>query len=128
MFLARFRATRFPCLTTRHSASRTFPTRSCPRRIEHLTHSIGTHDRKAALAGLRYCEVLVLSGDSDRLTPFSHAEVIAAELPDAELVRAEGAGHVVMLEQPELVTSHLIGLIRRACARLGGEQGAVGTS
>jgi pimeloyl-ACP methyl ester carboxylesterase len=98
--------------------------------VTDFLDTIGTHDRKAALAGLRYCEVLVLSGDADRLTPFSHAEVIAAELPDAELVRAEGAGHVVMLEQHELVTRHLVGLLRRACAKINGasEQGAVGTS
>jgi pimeloyl-ACP methyl ester carboxylesterase len=77
--------------------------------------TLGTHNRYAALAGLRHCEVLVLSGDEDRLTPFQHAERIAAELPAATLVRATGAGHMVMLEQPDLVTAELITLIR-ACA------------
>ena len=76
--------------------------------------TLGTHDRYAALAGLRHCEVLVLSGDEDRLTPFQHAERIAAELPAATLVRAAGAGHMVMLEQPDLVTGELITLIRAA--------------
>jgi pimeloyl-ACP methyl ester carboxylesterase len=77
--------------------------------------TLGTHDRYAALAGLQHCAVLVLSGDQDKLTPFPHAERIAAELPAATLVRAPGAGHMVMLEQPELVTGELITLVR-ACA------------
>ncbi|HEX5405865.1 MAG TPA: alpha/beta hydrolase [Pseudonocardiaceae bacterium] len=80
--------------------------------LTHFLPSLGTHDRYAALAGLRHCEVLVLSGDDDRLTPFSHAERIAAELPSATLVRAAGAGHMVMLEQPELVTGELVALLR----------------
>jgi pimeloyl-ACP methyl ester carboxylesterase len=80
--------------------------------LTHFLPSLGTHDRYAALAGLRHCEVLVLSGDEDRLTPFSHAERIAAELPSATLVRAAGAGHMVMLEQPELVTGELVALLR----------------
>lgn len=100
--------------------------------VEVLTdflETIGSHDRKAALAGLRHCEVLVLSGDADRLTPYSHSEVIASEIPDAEVVRVEGAGHMVMLEQHELVNRHLMGLFRRACDKLGGaERKAMGRS
>ncbi|EQD82302.1 pimeloyl-ACP methyl ester carboxylesterase [Saccharopolyspora erythraea NRRL 2338] len=82
--------------------------------VTDFLDTIGSHDRKAALAGLRHCEVLVLGGDADRLTPFSHAEVIAAELPEAELVRVEGAGHMVMMERHELVTEHLVALVRRS--------------
>lgn len=75
--------------------------------------TIGEHERLASLAALRDCEVLVLSGDADRMTPFSHAETIAAELPGAQLVRVEGAGHMVMLERYETVTAELVALIRR---------------
>ena len=85
--------------------------------VTDFLETIGSHDRKAALAGLRHCEVLVLGGDADRLTPFSHAEVIAAELPDAELVRVEGAGHMVMMERHELVTARLVELIRRTASK-----------
>jgi pimeloyl-ACP methyl ester carboxylesterase len=81
--------------------------------------TLGTHDRYAALAGLRHCQVLVLSGDEDRLTPFPHAERIAAELPAATLVRAAGAGHMVMLEQPDLVTGELVTLLRACAAGVG---------
>ncbi|HWD04188.1 MAG TPA: alpha/beta hydrolase [Amycolatopsis sp.] len=83
------------------------------RGLVNFVDTLGSHNRYAALAGLKHAEVLVIGGDSDRLTPFAHAERIAAELPDAELVRVPGAGHLVQLEQPELVTGHLIDLLRR---------------
>jgi pimeloyl-ACP methyl ester carboxylesterase len=85
--------------------------------INGFLSTLGLHRRFAALAGLRQCDVLVLSGDVDRITPISHSESIAAELPDAEFVRVPGAGHMVMLEQPEFVTDHLVELIRR-CAEV----------
>jgi pimeloyl-ACP methyl ester carboxylesterase len=88
--------------------------------LTHFLNTLGTHDRIAALAGLRHCAVLVLGGDADQLTPFSHSERIAAELPDAELVRAPGAGHMVMLEQPELVTGTLVELLRSTRTRRTG--------
>lgn len=78
--------------------------------------TIGAHDRRASLAALRHCEVLVVSGDADRLTAFEHAEVIAAELPGARLVRVAGAGHMVMLERHEAVTEDLVALVRRVSA------------
>ncbi|SDR14219.1 alpha/beta fold hydrolase [Actinopolyspora saharensis] len=85
--------------------------------VTDFLDTLGSHDRRAALAGLRCCEVLVLAGDADRLTPFAHSEAIAAELPEAELVRVEGAGHMVVLERAELVTARLGDLVRRAARR-----------
>ncbi|GAA3841856.1 alpha/beta hydrolase [Saccharothrix violaceirubra] len=86
------------------------------RVLTGFLETLGTHDRYKALAGLKHCEVLVISGDADRLTPFSHAERMAEEMPHGELVRVEGAGHMVMLERPGLVDEHLIGLVRRSAA------------
>lgn len=77
--------------------------------------TLGSHNRYGALVGLRDTETLVLSGDADRLLPFEHAERIAGSLPDAELVRVAGAGHMVMLEQPDPVNAYLTGLVQR-CA------------
>lgn len=85
------------------------------RGLVNFVDTLGSHNRYAALAGLKHAHVLVIGGDTDRFTPFSHAERIAAELPDAELARIRGAGHMVQLEQPELVNSHLIDLLQR-CA------------
>jgi pimeloyl-ACP methyl ester carboxylesterase len=80
--------------------------------------TLGTHDRYAALAGLRHCETLVVHGDRDRITPYPHGARIAAGLPDAALLRVFGAGHMVMLEESELVTEELVGLLRRSTANL----------
>ena len=79
--------------------------------------TLGAHDRFAALAGLRHCEVLVIGSDGDRMIPYSHSEAIAADLPDGELVQIPGAGHMAMLEADEVVTEHLVGLLRRCAAR-----------
>ncbi len=46
---------------------------------------------------------LVIGGTADRMTPIKYAEYLAAHIPKAELVRIDGAGHMVMLEQPEAV-------------------------
>ncbi|WP_031466820.1 alpha/beta fold hydrolase [Sciscionella sediminilitoris] len=85
--------------------------------LTEFLNTLGQHNRYAALAGLKHSSVLVLSGDADRLLPFEHAERIAAELPDAELVRAPGAGHMVPLEQPDLVNACLIGLLQRCAGK-----------
>ncbi|SDD48322.1 alpha/beta fold hydrolase [Actinokineospora iranica] len=89
------------------------------RVLADFIETLGDHNRYAALAGLKHSHVLVLSGDEDLMTPFSHAERINAELPDAHLVRARGAGHMVMLEQPDLVTEHLATLLRECARGLG---------
>jgi pimeloyl-ACP methyl ester carboxylesterase len=79
-----------------------------------------SHDKLAALANLRDIPVLVLNGSADVLTPPDHSDAIVAELPDAEHVVVQGAGHMVMMEQPELTNSHLRSLVSRSfAARVG---------
>lgn len=85
------------------------------RVLADFVDTLGTHNRYAALAGLKHTHVLVISGDEDRMTAFEHAERIAVELPDAELVRVHGAGHMVMLEQAQVVNDHLVMLLQQ-CA------------
>lgn len=82
------------------------------RQLVSFVDTLGSHNRYAALAGLKYPQVLVIGADADRITPFAHAERMAVELPHATLVRAAGAGHMVQLEQPELVNGHLVQLVR----------------
>ena len=72
------------------------------------------HDKLAALGVLGDVETLVLVGSRDVITPVEHSRTIAAELPSAQLVVVEGAGHMVMLERAPLVTLHLRALVRRA--------------
>jgi len=72
------------------------------------------HDKLKALDVLRGLEVLLLVGSRDLQTPEEHTRAMAEVLPDAELVVVEGAGHMVALSHPGLVTAHLAGLVRRA--------------
>ncbi|MER7579419.1 alpha/beta hydrolase [Kitasatospora sp. NPDC097691] len=74
----------------------------------------GAHEKYEALAALRGLPALVLAGTKDLLTPSAHSEAMAERLPGAELVLAEGAGHLVMLERPESVDRELALLLRRA--------------
>lgn len=87
------------------------------RVITDFLGTIGTHNRYAALPGLRLCDVVVISGARDRVIPISHSELIAAEIPGSLLVEVPDAGHMVMLEEPELVSCHLAELLRRCVAR-----------
>ena len=50
---------------------------------------------------------LVIGGTADQMTPIKYAEYLADKIPGARLARIEGAGHMVMLEQPELVARHV---------------------
>jgi pimeloyl-ACP methyl ester carboxylesterase len=79
--------------------------------------TVNSHNRVAALPALAGCEVLVAAGDADKVIPIDHTDVIAAELPDAALVRFSGAGHLPMLEQPAKMDEALTDLIRRSTAR-----------
>ncbi|MFF4082386.1 alpha/beta fold hydrolase [Streptomyces sp. NPDC001777] len=74
------------------------------------------HDKSAALPAFRDVPVLILAGDKDLVTPSSHSEAIADQLPDAELVIVPDAGHLVMLEHPETVTDRLADLLARVGA------------
>ncbi|NGO40978.1 alpha/beta fold hydrolase [Streptomyces ureilyticus] len=74
------------------------------------------HDKTEALAYFAELPVLVLSGVKDLVTPSEHSEAIADLLPDAELVLVPDAGHLVMLEHPEVVTDRLADLLTRAGA------------
>ncbi len=71
-------------------------------------------DKREALAQFDGIETLVFSGMEDRLTPPDHSEEIVRLVPGAEHVLVANAGHVIMLEHPELLTEHLLDLIRRA--------------
>jgi pimeloyl-ACP methyl ester carboxylesterase len=79
--------------------------------------TLGSHDRLAALPALARCETFIASGDADKLIPFRHSEVIAAELPDAALMRLPGVGHMAMLEQPEAVDQALAELLATVARR-----------
>jgi hypothetical protein len=51
------------------------------------------------------------------MIPYEHSELIAAEIPQAELLPLEGAGHMAMMEQPGEFDAALLELLRRCTHR-----------
>ena len=78
--------------------------------------ALTAHDKLAALEVLKSVETLILVGDKDLLTPMEHSEAMADVLPDADLVVVDGAGHLAMMERPDLVNLLLDGFLQRATA------------
>lgn len=56
---------------------------------------------------------LVLGGEQDQAIPVEESRSIAEGLPDAVLCLIPGAGHMVMMEQPEAVNSALKSFLRK---------------
>jgi pimeloyl-ACP methyl ester carboxylesterase len=50
------------------------------------------------------CPTLAICGTADRLTPPKYSIYLRDNIPAAQLALIEGAGHMVMLEQPEAVS------------------------
>ena len=75
--------------------------------------TLNVHDKQAALEQFHGVETLVLNGMQDLLTPPDHSEAIVRLVPGAEHVVVEDAGHIVMLEHPDLVDEQLLELVER---------------
>jgi pimeloyl-ACP methyl ester carboxylesterase len=78
--------------------------------------SVDLHHRVETLAAMRGLPVAVLVGTLDRLTPPACAATITGELPAAELITCEHAGHMLPIERPDVVTDAIAGVIRRAAS------------
>jgi pimeloyl-ACP methyl ester carboxylesterase len=81
--------------------------------VEFL-HALEVHDETEGLATLAKVPTMIACGDHDLLTPMEYSEAMAAQLPKSELVIVPGAGHLVQLEQPEVVDDALVRLVERA--------------
>lgn len=86
--------------------------------LTDFVDTVGSHDRIAALPALSAGEVLVAAGDADRVIPFRHSEVIAAELPEAMLVRFPGVGHLPMLERSAQLDEVFLEFLGRCAERI----------
>lgn len=75
--------------------------------------SINLHDKREALEQFHGIETLVVNGMQDLLTPPDHSEAIVRLVPGAEHLVVEDAGHIIMLEHPELLSEQLLELIER---------------
>jgi pimeloyl-ACP methyl ester carboxylesterase len=78
-----------------------------------------THEKADSLAVLDGIAALVMTGENDLLTPKEHSAAIAERLPGAGLVIVPDAGHLVMLEYPEIVNGCFAALLVRAAEAAG---------
>jgi len=113
-------------LTRRYGFGGDHPSPSVVRYVERMnsrtsigviaayTDTLFDHNRYAALAALSTTDVLVEAGDADLFTPLAHAEEIHRLLPDSEMVVVPDAGHMALLEYPEVVNPPLRKLLDRA--------------
>lgn len=72
---------------------------------------IGRPDARAHLPSLE-CPVLVLCGEDDVLTPPACSREIASLVPHAQLQLLPRCGHMLTMEQPDLVNAALAGWLR----------------
>ncbi len=56
---------------------------------------------------------LLVHGTSDRVLPYANAELLARRLPDAELLRLDGAGHLALLERSEEINAAILEFVQR---------------
>jgi pimeloyl-ACP methyl ester carboxylesterase len=56
---------------------------------------------------------LVLCGEEDRITPLRYSQLLARIIPGAILQIIPQAGHMVMLEQPDLVAKSLVAFLEK---------------
>lgn len=85
-----------------------------PATMRGFYNDMQLHDRAAALSAFDHAPARVLVGSRDLLTPVAHARRIAHHLRRSRLVIAPGAGHMLTLERPDLVTEHLVDLVLAA--------------
>jgi pimeloyl-ACP methyl ester carboxylesterase len=83
--------------------------------------ALADHDQRAGLAALGRAPAVVLIGDRDRLVAPRLAADLAAGIPGAELITVAGAGHVLILERPDIVTDVITGLLDRVLPRSGSQ-------
>jgi len=75
--------------------------------------SISHFDGTAAYRALSRTPTLIMCGAVDRVTPPHHSAAIAAAVSAAELVDVPGAGHMLMLDRPDVVNDRLDALLER---------------
>ncbi|GAC69900.1 alpha/beta fold hydrolase [Gordonia soli] len=85
--------------------------------LVNFLHALEMHDESLALPILAQVPTVVVGATADRLTPFENSVRMFSELgPDSRLVKVDGAGHMVQMEQPDIVTDAIADLVSRARA------------
>lgn len=81
--------------------------------VTRYLRTIFTHARYPALEALKRIPALVICGEDDKLTPLEHSAEICRILPDASFVAVPGAGHVALLERPDIVNAALLDFLEQ---------------
>jgi pimeloyl-ACP methyl ester carboxylesterase len=81
--------------------------------VAEFLPALQEHDKRAALRVFQTVEVLVLVGETDRLTPKENSDYIVSQVPGAEYVVVPDSGHMVTLEKHEEVNAALLSLLDR---------------
>ena len=112
-------------LTRRYGFGSVEPSRALVRYVEQMNSRTGTevlarylrtiytHARYPALEALKRIPVLVVCGEDDKLTPPEHSAEICRILPDARFVAVPGAGHVALLERPDVINAALLDFLEQ---------------
>jgi pimeloyl-ACP methyl ester carboxylesterase len=81
--------------------------------VAEFLPALQEHDKRAVLGVFENVELLVMVGDTDRLTPREQSDEIVRHVPSAEYVVVPDSGHMLTLEKHEEVDAHLIALLER---------------
>jgi pimeloyl-ACP methyl ester carboxylesterase len=72
------------------------------------------YDRSDVLRRPGWPPTTVVCGDRDLITPVELSRALAAEIRGARLVEVAGAGHLVLLERPDIVAAEIARLVESA--------------
>ncbi len=81
--------------------------------VAGFLHSISVFDGTAAYRALGRRPTLIMCGTVDWVTPPRHSAAIAAAVSAAEFVDVPDAGHMLMLDRPDVVNDRLDALLER---------------
>ena len=85
---------------------------ACPAGVTHGDFiACNQFDAMARLSEI-HTSTLVICGEQDRMTPVKYSEFLSSHIPNARLALVQGAGHSVMIEQPEAVNQALSDFMR----------------
>ncbi len=94
--------------------------------VSEFLPALQEHDKRSALAVLENVELLVLVGDSDRLTPRAASDEIVAAVPGAEYVVVADCGHMIAIEKAAEVNAALLDLLGRVRRDIADDSAAPG--
>jgi pimeloyl-ACP methyl ester carboxylesterase len=81
--------------------------------VAEFLPALQDHDKREVLGVFENVELLVVVGDTDRLTPKEQSAEIVRHVPGAEFVVIPDSGHMLTLEKHEEVNAHLLELLDR---------------